>query len=82
MHGDVLEMSAKDRERSAVIGGVAAGELRQGRTEVLLGLSVRQVKRLVAAYRRCGDRGLVSSRRGRPSNHQPVGQERAKEAVG
>ena len=78
MDGDVFEMNAQERERSAVIRRVAVGELRQSRCGELLGLSVRQVKRLVAVYRRCGDRGLVSSRRGRPSNHQlPAGQERA-----
>ena len=63
-------MSAKERERSAVIRRVAERALRQVRAAELLDLSVRQVKRLVASYRQRGDRGLVSSRRGKPSNNQ------------
>ena len=36
----------------------------------VLGISVRQVKRLVKVYRREGAKGLVSKRRGKPSNNQ------------
>jgi transposase len=36
----------------------------------VLGVSVRQVKRLLRAYRREGAKGLVSRRRGRPSNNR------------
>jgi transposase len=35
-----------------------------------LGISVRQVKRLYRAYKIKGAKGLVSQRRGKPSNHQ------------
>lgn len=63
-------MSAGERDRLAVIRRVAAGELRQARAAELLGLGIRQVKRLAAAYRLSGDAGLVSGRRGRPSNNQ------------
>jgi transposase len=44
--------------------------MRQQRAAELLGLGVRQVKRLVSSYRRRGDRGPVSGRRGRPSNNR------------
>jgi transposase len=70
VNGDVLEMSAKERERAHVVRQVADRKLRQGRAAELLGLGVRQVKRLVASYRRRGDRGLVSGRRGKPSNNR------------
>ena len=36
----------------------------------MLGISTRQVKRLWRAYRKEGAKGLVSQRRGKPSNHQ------------
>ena len=36
----------------------------------MLGLSVRQIKRLYSAYQRQGARGMVSQKRGKPSNHQ------------
>jgi transposase len=63
-------MSARERERAHVIRQVADRKLRQQRAAELLGIGVRQVKRLVASYRRRGDRGLVSGRRGRPSNNR------------
>jgi hypothetical protein len=67
--GDILAMSAKERDRLAVIRQVSERKMRQGRAGELLGVTVRQVKRLVSAYRRSGDRGLVSCRRGKPSNN-------------
>lgn len=70
MDGDVLEMSARERERAHVIRQVSDRKLGQRRAAELLGLGVRQVKRLVASYRRRGDRGLVSGRRGKPSNNR------------
>jgi transposase len=70
VNGDVIEMSAKERDRLAVMRRVVAGELTQMRAGELLGLGVRQVKRLAAAFRRRGDRGLVSGKRGKPSNNQ------------
>jgi transposase len=68
--GDVVAMSAKERERAHVIRQVADRRMRQGRAAELLGVGVRQIKRLVALYRSRGDRGLVSGRRGKPSNNR------------
>lgn len=70
MNGDILEMSARERDRSHVIRQVAERLMKQARAAELLGLEVRQVGRLVAAYRQWGDRGLVSGRRGKPSNNR------------
>lgn len=63
-------MSAKERERAAVMRRLAAGEIGQRRAGELLGVKVRQVKNLVKAWRARGDRGLVSGRRGKPSNNR------------
>lgn len=63
-------MSAKERDRAHVIRQVADRRMRQGRAAELLGVGVRQIKRLVALYRNRGDRGLVSGRRGKPSNNR------------
>jgi len=63
-------MSAKERDRLAVMRLVSEGKMNQGRAAELLGLEVRQVKRLAAAYRQRGDRGLVSGRRGKASNNR------------
>ena len=70
MDGDLLEMSAKERERAHVIRQASERRMRQVRAAELLGIGVRQVKRLVLAYRQFGDRGLVSGRRGKPSNNR------------
>jgi transposase len=67
---DILVMSARERERLAVIRQVADRKMKQARAAELLDLEVRQVKRLVRAYRQRGDRGLVSGRRGKPSNNR------------
>jgi transposase len=63
-------MSAKERDRAHVVRQVVDRRLRQGRAAELLGVGVRQIKRLVALYRRRGDRGLVSGRRGKRSNNR------------
>lgn len=63
-------MSAKERDRVAVIRRVVAGELAQARAAELLLLGVRQLKRLVARHRETGDAGLISARRGKPSNNR------------
>ena len=44
--------------------------MRQKEAASVLGVSVRQVKRLLSRYRRDGAQGLVSKRRGRPSNNR------------
>lgn len=70
MDGDILAMSAGERERAGMVRRVAAGNLTQVRAAELLGITPRHMGRLVGAWRRWGDRGLVSGRRGKPSNNR------------
>jgi transposase len=63
----VLTMNAKERERLVVVRAVGEGRLRQGAAADRLGVSVRQIKRLVRAWRGDGAKALVSKRRGRAS---------------
>jgi transposase len=63
-------LSHRELDRVGVIEGVAAGRVRQREAAEQLALSVRQVKRLVRRYCEQGAAGLVSRRRGRPSNHR------------
>jgi transposase len=63
----LLAMSAKERERLVVVRAVGEGRLRQAAAAERLGVSVRQIKRLVRAWRVQGAKALVSKRRGRPS---------------
>ncbi len=63
-------MSRKEVDRVGVIRQVVEKQLRQKEAARRLGLSVRQIKRLVQRYRVEGAAGLVSRRRGkRPNNH-------------
>ena len=62
-------MSRREVDRLGVIQEVAAKRLRQAPAAELLGLSVRQVKRLAKRYRARGAAGLVSGHRGRRSNN-------------
>jgi transposase len=70
MEEELVTMSARERDRLRVVEAVAERRLKQSRAAQLLGLSVRQIKRLVRAFRAHGARGLGSQRRGRPSNRR------------
>ena len=69
-------MSAQERERLTIIKAVGEKRLKQGQAAERLGLSVRQIKRLVKAHRQEGAKGLVSRRRGRASHRRIAQAER------
>lgn len=62
-------MSHKEIDRVAVIQSVIDKKQTQKTAATQLGLSVRQIKRLVAAFRRCGAKGLISKHRGKKPNN-------------
>lgn len=66
----ILEMSHKELDRVQVLRALEEGYLKQSQAAEQLDLSVRQVKRLVKAYRQDGAAALVSKKRGQPSHHQ------------
>jgi transposase len=63
-------MSSKELSRLEVMQRLEAKRLRQKEAAELLSMSVRQVKRLLRAYRQSGAQGLVSKRRGCASPNQ------------
>ena len=65
-----IELTRKALHRLRAVEAVVEGRLKQGQAGEQLGLTTRQVKRLVVAYRREGARGLVSRREGRASNRR------------
>src|SRR4051794_868716 len=65
-----LTMSARERERACLGRQAGRGELSQRGGAGRLGIGVRQFKRLVRAWRKEGDSGLVSRQRGRPSHRR------------
>jgi hypothetical protein len=63
-------MSARELDRLEVLSRVAERRLTQRRAAEQLGLSERQVRRLCRALGQRGAAGLVSRKRGRPSNRK------------
>ena len=63
-------MSGLERDRAFLVRQAVEGRLGQREASERLGISVRQFKRLVRAWRRDGDAGLVSRQRGRPSHRR------------
>jgi transposase len=66
----LITMSSLERDRLAAIERVLEGRLSQSTAAASLGISYRQMKRLVAQVRRRGAAGVVSGKRGRISNHR------------
>jgi transposase len=63
-------MSQRELTRLEVIQRVKRKTLKQRQAAELLSISVRQVKRLCKAYQASGAAGLISKRRGQPSNNR------------
>jgi transposase len=66
----LLTMSNKEMTRLEAMQRIKDKRLTQKEAAGLLGISIRQVKRLWRAYRKKGVSGLVSQRRSKPSNNR------------
>jgi len=75
---ELLTMSTKEVNRLEVMQRVDEKRMNQKAAAELLGVSERQVKRLLHRYRQQGAGGLVSRRRGKPSNNQMAEETRRK----
>jgi len=73
----VLSVSDGELRRLEVLGDVDRGGLPVGAAAQLLGRSERQVWRLLKAFRSDGVAGLISKKRGRPSNRKTAEPVRA-----
>ena len=67
---DIVAMSPQEVSRAQVLEQLKKKQIKQRQAAEMLGVTVRQVKRLLRTYRREGTKGLVSAQRGRPSHHQ------------
>jgi hypothetical protein len=63
-------MSNQEITRLEVMQRLRDKRLKQFEAARMLGISVRQVKRVFRAFKAYGAVGLMSRRRGRPSNHR------------
>jgi len=71
---DIIEMSMKELKRLKVIQEAIEGQITQKAASAMIGLSERQVRRLVRSVRQEGERGVVHRSRGRPSNRRMPGK--------
>ncbi len=75
---DKIIMSMKELRRVHILHQVLEGKLRQVRAAEVIGLSDRQIRRLVKRVREGGDRGLVHRSRGQRSNRAMEGKVKAR----
>ena len=71
-----ISMSAKEVDRITVMDNLLTKRVKQRHAAAQLGLSVRQIQRLVRRYREQGASGLIHKNRGRVSNRAINGQEK------
>jgi len=62
-------MSKKELTRLEVIQRLEQKRMRQKEAAEILGVSTRHIRRLLQSYRGCQEKGLISKRRGKPSNN-------------
>ena len=67
---ELLTMSNQEITRLEVMQRMKDKRLSQKAAAEMLHMSVRQIKRLFRAYKERGAAGLISARRGKPSNHR------------
>lgn len=63
-------MSQKEVDQIGIFEKLQAKELKQGAAARVLGITTRQVRRKLRAYRQSGSISLAHSARGKPGNHQ------------
>jgi hypothetical protein len=66
----LITMSMRELDRFKVVQDVADGRLKPWRAAERLGLTTRQIRRLVVRFREDGPGGLVSRHRSKPSNNR------------
>jgi transposase len=67
---ELIAMSKEEMKRKGIMEQLVEKRIRQKVAAEVLGISVRQLKRLLRAFREEGTDGLVSKQRGKPSHHQ------------
>lgn len=70
MEPETITMSGKEVDRLTIIQQVESKQISQREAALQLNISSRQVRRVLAAYRSLGAKGVVSKRRGKPSNNR------------
>ena len=80
MRSETITMTLREVDRMRMVQAVCEGHLRQTLAAERLGMTARQVRRLVRRYQAEGPIGLVNRLRGQPSNRR-MPAERAQSAL-
>ncbi len=75
---DILRMSLREVKRLKVVNEIRKGHITQKAAASMLGLSERQVRRLVRVVKKEGDQGVIHKNRGRRSNRKRPDKIRSK----
>jgi transposase len=75
---DIIRMSIKEVKRLGVIRAAIEKRLTQRVAGSMIGLSERQVRRLIRAVNEEGERGVIHKLRGRSSNRRTPDEVKAK----
>lgn len=67
---DIIEMSIKELKRLKIIHESIQKHITQKAAASIIGITERQVRRIVKAVREEGDRGIIHKSRGRASNRR------------
>ena len=70
LFSQALIMNNKEIGRFKIMQGLHNKTLKQKEAGLELSLSIRQIKRLYKRYKKNGIKGLISKKRGNPSNNQ------------
>ena len=65
---EIISMSKKETERIAIMENLAANLIKQKHASKQLGVSIRQIQRMLKKYKREGVSGLVHKNRGKSGN--------------
>ena len=68
--GEFITMSNKELRRIKTTQALKDKRITQRETALELSLSIRQIKNLYKNYKKHGEKGLISKKRGKPSNRQ------------
>ena len=65
---EAISMSIKELDKLEIVNQLCKKLISQKQAADILGVSAREIKRLVKNYRKDGAKGLISKKRRRPSN--------------
>ena len=65
-----LNMSIKEADRITILDSLLKGKIKQKKAGEMMGLSIRQTRRLKKKYKSLGASGLIHGNRGKESNHK------------